>query len=218
MNKTIVGCLFMLISAGVLFAQGSGAAEAKLNQELQGKTVTVKLDMPATNKGIDVAAGRARSIDTDKYQKRLKTYGTAIPDGRSAVVTRISITGNKITLELDGGGAADVDITALIGPRPEGTTVNSSTEARARMLVNAPNEGSDKDNNNSTLRYESAKRKREDLARVSAYYAKRDLAIEKIRQTALKQGSRFVIRVEKADASLVTADELKRLLADYVVF
>ena len=218
MNKIILGCLFILVSAGVLFAQGSGAAEAKLNQELQGKTVTVKIDMPATNKGIDVAVGRARSIDADKYQKRLKTYGTAIPNGRSAVVTRISLTGNRISVELDGGGAADVDMTELVGPKPEGTTVNGSTESRARMRVNAPNAASDKDNYNNTLRYESAKRKKEDQARLSAYYAKRDLAIENARKTAFKQGSRFVITVEKADASLVTADELKRLLTDYVVF
>jgi len=53
--------------------------EAPLRRALEGKRVTVKIDMPATQEGVDVFPGSSRPIDFPKLSGRLKSTGVAIP-------------------------------------------------------------------------------------------------------------------------------------------
>ena len=217
MRKTILGCLILGVFCLSAFAQGAREqAEARLMQAFQGKNVVVLLDMPATNKGVDVVAGS--SIDREKYQKRLKTYGTAIMNGRTAAITAIKVTKDEIVLELAGGGAAEIDPVKLAGPEP-GVTASSSRENHARSQVNRTDPAAGTYGNaNSTLRYEASKRNQEDALKLSEYRARRDLAVQKARREALQKGSRFVVKFDRLDTAAVTPDELKRALADYVQF
>ena len=70
----------------------------------------------------------------------------------------------------------------------------------------------------SRVKYESAVRKRNEARATVVNEAMRQEAIERLRAARLQMGSRFVIKFDERDTASVTPDELKRLLADYVVF
>jgi hypothetical protein len=220
MKKTILGCLILATFCLAAFAQDSREqAEARLRQAFQGENVALKIDMPATVKGVDILADRQNSTDSEKNQKRSKSYGTAIKSGDTVRVTGIRVTKNEITFELGGGGAREDDPAAAAGARPDPAPA-SSLESRARMSVNAAGNSTvtDNENDHSTLRYQTAVRKRDDALAAAEYETRRREAIERARTTRLKMGSRFVIKFDARDTASVTADELKRILADYVVF
>jgi hypothetical protein len=215
----IFGLVLVALLGGTALAQTTtDALQEKLAQAFSGNTVTVNVDMPATNKGIRIEAHRAGSIDGEKNRKRLEAYGTAIKAGDAVKVTGITVRGSEISFELAGGGAPDLDLGALIGPKPEGTTANL-LEARARMQVNsASGNKTDTSNNNSALRYLSATRQRADAERMANYETRRREAIEKYRQNALRHGSRFVVELDDDAMEAFTPEALIRVLQNYVVF
>jgi hypothetical protein len=220
MKKTtfVLVCLAAIFSTSAFAQDSRDASQAKLVQAFQGKSVALKMDMPATDKGVGISAEQANSIDREKYQKRLKTYGTAIKTGETSVITNVRVNKDEIVIEFAGGGAPDLDLVARIGPKPEGTTLTDNKESRARVQANSAGAlSSDQGNANSTLRYESSKRKREDAAREADYYKRRDNEIAKDREIRLKMGSRFVIKMDKGAAS-ITPEELTKLLAAYLSF
>jgi hypothetical protein len=221
MKKTtlILACLAAIFSTSAFAQDSREIAQAKLTQAFQGKSVSLKVDMPATDKGVDLTAGKAKSIAERSHEKRLKNYGTAIKNGETSVITGVGINGDEVVLELAGGGAPDLDLVARIGPKPEGTTLTDNRESQARVQANSARAlGSDQSNANSTLRYESSTRKRDDAAREAVYYTRRDNEIAKDRETRLKMGSRFVIKMDKARMASITPEELTKLLSAYVSF
>ncbi len=46
--------------------------EARLRRALEGKRVTVQIDMPASDDGVDIFPGTSRPLDFGKYAGRLK--------------------------------------------------------------------------------------------------------------------------------------------------
>jgi hypothetical protein len=95
----VVGAL-LLATALPLHAQD----EARLKKALEGKRITLKLDMPATSEGVDVFPGSGRAVDYDKVGKRMKKHGVALKDGEAARITKIKVKENLIEIQLNGGG------------------------------------------------------------------------------------------------------------------
>jgi hypothetical protein len=101
---------FPILVAGVLVlnvvATGSVLAqdEAHLRKALEGKRITLKMDMPATSEGVDVYPGTNRPVDYDKVGKRMKKEGIALKDGEAARITKVKVKGNHIEIQLNGGG------------------------------------------------------------------------------------------------------------------
>lgn len=213
--------LLSMLSLTALAQDPRDTAQAKLTQALQGKRVSLKMDMPATEKGVVVAADKADVIDREKYQKRLKTYGTAIQNGEATVITGVKLSGNEIVVEFAGGGAPEGDLGAAAGPRPA-PTASSTRESRARSRMNAngdPNQNLlDDQNVRSTVKYESAKRQQADSKAEAEYQARRAKAVEEARALNLKMGSRFIIKFDNRDAGAVTREELTKLLSAFVSF
>src|SRR5919204_6103504 len=83
--RTYLYALPALIIAAPLAAQSEG----ELRSYFEGKTVVVKLDLPATDDGVDVYPTRAQPVDFSKYAKRIKKHGTAVKSGESIVVTKV---------------------------------------------------------------------------------------------------------------------------------
>ena len=73
-----------ILTAATAHAQ----SEAALKAFFEGRSVVVKLDMPATSAGVDVYPEDERPIDYGKYADRLKA-GVALKPGESIMVTRI---------------------------------------------------------------------------------------------------------------------------------
>lgn len=95
----VVGAL-LLSTALPLQAQDEG----RLRKALEGKRITLKLDMPATSEGVDVYPGSSRGVDFDKVGKRMKKHGIALRDGESARITKVKVKEDMIEIQLNGGG------------------------------------------------------------------------------------------------------------------
>ncbi len=85
--KAAVATLCAVLTAPCAFAQSEDA----LKQYFEGKTVVIKLDMPATQTGVDVYADARRPLNFDEYSARLKSTGVAIHAGESVMITKIKL-------------------------------------------------------------------------------------------------------------------------------
>jgi hypothetical protein len=219
MKKTILGGLILVLSCAPAFAQNAREqARATLIKAFIQKNVVVKLDMPGIDKGVEVFADKQNSTDAGKNLKRLTAFGTAIRSGDTARVTGIRVTKDEISVELNGGGMPKSTFVGAV-PRPALTRA-STEESRAMNRINSAGDSSKRDmeQEHSRVKYESAERKRKDARATAVYVARHKEAIERARAGAPNMGSRFVIKFDRTDPASVTPDELKRLLADYVVF
>lgn len=219
MKKTILGCLILGGFCLTAFAQDTRErAEARLMQAFGGTSVELKLAMPATAKGVEIAADKQNSTDTEKNRKRLKTYGTAIGSGEKVLVTGVRVTRDEISFELSGGGAPEGRLGASAGV-PYAPAPASIQESRAVARVNSGESGGrDLENVHSTVRHEQSQRQQNNARNQAEYAGRLKDAIERERVARLKMGSRFIIKFDGADTASITPDELKRILTDYVVF
>src|SRR5437660_1444289 len=69
-----------------------------------GKQVVIKLDMPGTQKGIDLRFNQSNPMNWKEYSSRLKQSGAAIRKGDTARVTSVVVKKDMIEFQLDGGG------------------------------------------------------------------------------------------------------------------
>jgi hypothetical protein len=100
--------LSALLTGAVVFATFASSLhaqdEARLRKALEGKRITLKMDMPATSEGVDVYPGSNRGVDFDKVGKRMKKNGVALKDGESARITKVKVKDGMIEIQLNGGG------------------------------------------------------------------------------------------------------------------
>ena len=78
--------------------------EGHLRKALEGKRITLKMDMPATSEGVDVFPGSNRPVDYEKVGKRMKKHGVALRDGEAARITKVKAKEDLIEIQLNGGG------------------------------------------------------------------------------------------------------------------
>jgi len=100
--RTPIGVLVALaaISHGAL-AQN----EAALRAAFEGKSATVKVDMPATSRGIDVFPQDATPVAWREVAGRMKEFGTALKPGQQVMITKVVVKKDShIEFQLGGGG------------------------------------------------------------------------------------------------------------------
>lgn len=204
----------VVVSNVVVTAQ---TTETTLSQFFKGKNVTAKIDLPATKLGVDVVADKTSTLDKEKYQKRLATYGVAIANGQTVKITALEVNGREISFHLAGGGADDLDLEKVIGAKPAMSSP-SIYESRTRARVGADQPAGDANALRSSLVYETHKRNENDAAYRAKYETRRLAAIENDRKLRVTMGSRFVIKLKGQAAAAITADMVKNILADYLDF
>ena len=85
--------IFLIMGLGFsVFAQ----SPADLKASFEGKQVTFRIDMPATNDGVSLYPERAQSLDYIEYNKRLRNHGAAFHRGELATITGVRISDNSI--------------------------------------------------------------------------------------------------------------------------
>src|SRR5688572_13876029 len=100
MRYVMLGAL-VVAAASPLRAQN----EAILRQAFEGKVVAVKIDMPATQKGVDVYPLDAMPVDFREVAQRLKDNSTSLKIGQPVMVTKVVVKGKThIEFQLGGGG------------------------------------------------------------------------------------------------------------------
>jgi hypothetical protein len=212
--RTHLYALPALLMAAPLAAQSEGP----LRSYFEGKTVVVKLDMPATDDGVDVYPARARPVDFSKYAQRIKKHGTAVKAGESIIVTKVKVKKDLIEFQLGGGGFGtfgDDNSPHVSVPTTEKTRREKNLERDIRNEKD-PEKRKAMSEELDKLRKE---RERQDAllkaTTASAEQAKRD----NVRQQALASGSRFNIRYDGGlPPDALTPDAVMRALGQYVDF
>jgi hypothetical protein len=86
--------LLAIVIAAAVVMPGSAQSEAALQQYFAGKSVTVKLDMPAAGAGMDVVPGTTRGTNTGDDAR--SKPAVAIRADSPAVITKIAVKKNVI--------------------------------------------------------------------------------------------------------------------------
>jgi hypothetical protein len=204
----------LLCAAGPLAAQ----TEADLKRHFEGRRVTLRIDMPGTEQGVDIYPGTDRPLDYARYAGRLKDHGTAIEAGEEAMVTRIRVKSRHIEFQLDGGGYGTMgDETS--------TSIHVASTPKSNREKNLERE---LEREQDSARRRQLREELDDLRRAREQEDARNRAEvadaeaqkeENIRQRRLTGGSRFNVRYrETMPDAVLTSEGLQAALAEYVAF
>lgn len=207
----------LVVLAALLFTSPAWAAnpqEDALKRAFEGKWVTVRIDLPATHKGLDLRFDREQPVDVAEHNDRLRDYDVAIEEGSRQRVTRIKLKGDMIEFHLAGGGFNWGSDTTT---RTFSATSKSSRENELEKEIKAETDRDRKrrlERERDDLRYE--RERRDDRERRQIEEWNRD-ASERDRDRSLRSGSRINLRFKKrVPADVVTAEGLERTLAPWV--
>jgi len=212
---------FCLLVGLVMFA-GALSARAQnpdaLAPYFEGKQVTVKIDMPATQKGVDIYPGRPQPLDAKSYGDRLKQFGVSLQKGDTTMVTKVKVNKDNVEFQLGGGGygtAGDNTDTSV-----HFTPADKSD--REKELENQLNNETDPDRRRSLQReLDSVRRDRERRDAYNRAMAEDDAA-RRAQQIGMKRqqgGSRFNVRMDtRKMGDSLTPQVIQDALAQYVSF
>jgi len=204
----------MVLAAAPAFSQ----SESALRQRFEGRTVVVKIDMPATAQGVDVEPNGEQPLDSGSYGYRLKSFGTAIRAGEPVTVTKIKVKDKLIEFQLGGGGFGtfgDSSSSSTYVPSATKTARERELERQVRDEKDAQRK-KDLQRELNDLRRE---REREDSRNRVVAEAADAVKKEADRRRALEAGSRFNVRYRNGvPPAALTPDGLMRALAEYVDF
>ena len=199
-------------------APSAAQDEGALRAAFEGHRVTVKIDMPGTQDGVDVRVdSRKGPIDMGDYRDSLKRYGTAIHAGDSTTVTMVKVKKDLIEFQLGGGGFGvfgddtsttvymphrdrsdrEKDLEKLVKDEPD-------RERRARFQRELDQLRDERDRENRRI----------DIEKARAEEVKR----EQVMESRLRGGSRFNIRYDDRVPAGMRPQDVMAALADYVEF
>src|SRR5882757_5482285 len=211
----------LLVCFAALFAGGSGAAAQNpdmLSGFFEGKQVVVKMDMPGTQKGVDIYPERQPTLDTKSYGDRLKQFGVSVQNGDRVMVTKVKVSKDNVEFQLGGGGfgtAMDNSDTS-VHFTPAG---KSDRERELESQLRNENDPNRRRSLQRELDYVRAERERRDAYKRAR--AEEDAAF-RAQQVAIKRqqgGSRFNVRIDaRKMGDSLTPQVVMDALAAYVSF
>jgi hypothetical protein len=191
-----------------------GQSEDALRRALESKYVTVKLDLPASHKGVDLHFDREQPFDTKEHYSRIKDYDVGIAQGQRVQISQIKVKDDMIEFQLAGGGFNwSWDTTTQ-------TFSPTSKSSRENELARRIKDETDRDRRRDMqdeldhLRRERDRRDSRRRREVEDYNVS---AREHDRAGALRSGSRVNLRFKKrVPLDALTVDGLMRYLAPWV--
>jgi hypothetical protein len=213
-RSVCVGLALMLCSLPVWSQEDA----ASLESYFTGKEVVVKLDMPGTQKGIDLKFNKPVAMDWNEYSSRIKSSGIALRKGDSARITKFLVKNDMIEFQLNGGGfgtAGDDSSTTVYAP----TTPKSSYEKDLQRQIDSTSDAKKKRDLQQDLDRERSRRERRDSASRNDAMIASQLKSQQVAGKRLQGGSRFNLRWQGSIPSDSRNPEtVMKLLADYVDF
>ena len=214
MRTKLVPLFLIALSARSAAAQ----SESSLRHFFEGKSVTINVEMPGSEDGVDVYPGRSQPVDYRKHAARLKQFGTAIKKGDQVTITKVKLKDDLIEFQLGGGGYGtfgDDTYSSVSVPSAPKTQREKNLEKDLEKTTDAAQRRKIKEELDD-LRKD---REREDARNRAQVADAEQLKQANIRQKRLEAGSRFNIRYPKPmpDEAL-TPDGVMRALAEYVDF
>ena len=193
--------------------------EAMLRQAFEGKVVAVKIDMPATQQGVDVYPLDQIPVDFREVAQRLKDNSTALRIGQPVMVTKVVVKKNShIEFQLGGGGYGTFGDNTSTDVSVVNQSETKAEKALRDSIKHAPGPTKRKqfEKELASLREE---REREN-ARAEAEAKQTQSVMEaNLRAKRAESGSRFNVRYRNGiPGDALTPDGLMRALAQYVDF
>jgi hypothetical protein len=189
-----------------------------LSPFFEGKQVIVKMDMPGSQKGVDIYPNRPQPLDAKSYGDRMKQFGMSIPNGAQVMVTKVKVSKDNVEFQLAGGGYG----TAMDNTDTSVHFTPADKSYREKELENQLNNESDPDRRRSLQReldYVRSERERRD--RINRARAEDDAAMRS-QQLGMKRqqgGSRFNVHLDaRKMGDALTPEVLENALAAYVSF
>lgn len=215
MRKDILALLALAAVSQSAMAQN----EAALRAAFEGKAATVRVDMPATSKGIDVFPQDGTPVDWREVANRMKEFGTSLKPGQQVMITKVVVKKDShIEFQLGGGGWGTFGDYMNASSSVSATTESESKEERdlkARIKqAQGPTERKRLEKELANVRSE---REREN-ARAQAEAAQANEAREaNLRAKRAESGSRFNIRYRNGiPPYAMTPEGVAEALAQYV--
>jgi hypothetical protein len=210
------------MSAGALMALAAplqAQNEAVLRQAFEGKVVAVKIDMPATQQGVDVFPLDQIPVDFREVAQRLKDNSTALRMGQQVMVTKVVVKKNShIEFQLGGGGYGTFGDNTSTDVSAVSQSETKAEKALRDSIKHAPGPTKRKqfEKELASLREE---REREN-ARAEAEAKQAQSVMEaNLRAKRAESGSRFNVRYRNGiPGDALTPDGLMRALAQYIDF
>jgi hypothetical protein len=211
----------LLVCFAALFAGASGAAAQNpdmLSGFFEGKQVVVKMDMPGTQKGVDIYPDRQPTLDTKSYGDRLKQFGVSVQNGDRVMVTKVKVSKDNVEFQLGGGGfgTAMDNADTSVHFTPVGKSNREKELENQLRNENDPNRRRSLQRELDYVRVERERRDAYERAR-----AEEDAAF-RAQQVGIKRqqgGSRFNLRIDaRKMGDSLTPQVVMDALAAYVSF
>jgi hypothetical protein len=215
MSRTWRVVMALALMSLVLSAPEAAQNEAALRAYFEGKAVTLLVDMPGTNDGVDVAADRR--MDARDYGERLKRFGAALRAGDRPVITLVKVKKDLIEFQLAGGGYGtfgDDTSTSVDIPFVEKSDYEKDLEKQLKDEKDAAKKRAIERDLQNLRQYRERENRRITAEReMIADYKQRLLALRR-----QQGGSRFNIRYAKAVPAGVSPEDVMAALKDVVDF
>jgi hypothetical protein len=210
-------CLLAALALVSAFAVGQSGADA-IQSYFTGKQVVVKIDMPGSQKGVDLRFNKPTPMDWKEYGSRVKQFGVAIHQGDVARVTAVVVKNDMIEFQLDGGGFGTFgdDTTTTVTAKP---VEKSDYEKSLEKQIADTDDPDKKKQLQRDLDRERARRERQDAVnQQQAQYASQVKA-QTVAQNRSAGGSRFNLRWSGSiPADQLTPEAVMQRLSEYVDF
>ena len=190
--------------------------ESVLRDFFEGKSIVVKMDMPATQQGIDIFPDARQAIDLRQYSQRVKSFGIAIKKGESVMITRVHVKDKLIEFQLGGGGYGtfgDDTGNVYVAPVPK-----SQREKDLEKWVKTEDNPYRRAQMQRELDALRAQREQQDATNKANAASASEAKKSRIANDRLHSGSRFNIRYNEGVPVGMGPDGIMRALSDYVDF
>ena len=217
MLRCVCAALILTFAASLpAAAQNSG--QSALQSYFVGKQVTLKIDMPGTQQGVDLRVERDDPMDWKTYSNRLKQSGPAIRSGDRSTVTTVVVKKNLIEFQLDGGGFGTFwdDSSTTVTPYH---VDKSSYERQLEQDIRNTTDPQRRRDLQRELDRVRSRREHEQRADDRAAAIASELKAQQVAEKRMRGGSRFNLRwAGSIPQDQLTPDAVMKLLDAYVDF
>jgi hypothetical protein len=172
-------------------------AEKALKRFFEGRSVVVRLDLPATSSGVDVYPEREEPLDYRKMGDRIRASGVSLREGDRIAVTLVKVKDDLIEFQLGGGGFNSFKDSSGLAYVP--SVPKSSYEKDLERRVRHETDERRRRHLQRELDDVRRDRERDDARNRVLTEEANEIRRERDRRRALDMGSRFNIRFEKKD-------------------
>ena len=211
----------VLVVAVVLSLSGfavQGSGQSALQDYFVGRQVTLQIDMPGTQKGVDLRMDQNDPMDWKQYSSRLKEFGPAIRSGDRSTITTLVVKKNLIEFQLDGGGFGTFwdDDSATVTPYH---VEKSNYEKQLERDIQNTTDPQRRRDLQRELDRVCSRREREQRADDRAAQIASQMKTQQVADRRTRGGSRFNLRWNGSiPQDQLTPDAVMKLLEGYVDF